>query len=72
MQRIFVAAVAAIAAAALVAVAAIATALVTAAPASSAPRCPRPAPLPGEFVGQIDNPYFPLKPGDDPHLQGQT
>jgi hypothetical protein len=63
MQRIVVAAVAAIAAAALVAVAVIAAALVTAAPASSAPRCPRPASLPGEFVAEIDNPYFPLKPG---------
>ena len=62
MNRIVVAAVAAVAAAALLAVAPIA-ALVTAAPALSAPRCPRPAPLPGEFVGQIDNPFFPLKPG---------
>jgi hypothetical protein len=52
-----------IAAAALLAVAAIGAALVIAAPASSAPSCPRPAPLPGEFVGLIDNPYFPLKPG---------
>jgi hypothetical protein len=63
MQRIVVAIAAAIAAAALVAVAAIAAALVTAAPALSAPACPRPAPLPREFVSEIDNPYFPLEPG---------
>jgi hypothetical protein len=63
MHRIVVGAVTAIAAAALLALAAIAAALVTAAPASSAPSCPRPASLPGEFVGQIDNAYFPLKPG---------
>jgi hypothetical protein len=45
------------------ALAAIAGALVLAAPALSAPSCPRPPRLPAEFVGQIDNPYLPLKPG---------
>ena len=44
-------------------VAAFAGALVLAAPALSAPSCPKPPSLPAEFVGQIDNPYLPLKPG---------
>jgi hypothetical protein len=71
MHRIVVAAVAAIAAAALVAVAAIAAALVTATPALSAPACPRPAPLPREFVSEIDNPYFPLEPGTTLSYRGK-
>lgn len=71
MHRIGVAAVAAIAAAALVAVAAIAASLVIAAPALSAPACPRPAALPAEFVGEIDNPYFPLKPGTTLNYRGK-
>jgi hypothetical protein len=29
----------------------------------SAPSCPKPPALPATFVGQIDNPYLPLKPG---------
>jgi hypothetical protein len=45
------------------AVAAFAGALVLAAPAFSAPSCPKPPLLPEAFVGQIDNPYLPLKPG---------
>jgi hypothetical protein len=44
------------------AVAAVAPALVRAG-ATSAPSCPRPPNLPAAFVRQIDNPYFPLKPG---------
>jgi hypothetical protein len=48
---------------AVAAVAALATALTFAAPALSAPSCPKPPSLAAEFVGQIDNPYLPLKPG---------
>jgi hypothetical protein len=49
---------------ALGAVAVIAAALVFAVPASAASTsCPKPPPLPEEFVGQIDNPYLPLTPG---------
>ena len=44
------------------AVAAIAGALALAAPALSAPSCPKPPALPETFVGQVDNPYLPLKP----------
>jgi hypothetical protein len=61
-HRIVVAAVSVIATA-VVTVAAIAAALVHAAPASSAPSCPRPSALPRDFVGEVNNPYYPLKPG---------
>jgi hypothetical protein len=68
MHRIVVAAMAAIATT-VVAVAAIAAAV--AAPPSSAPSCPRPATLPTSFVGVIDNPYFPLKPGTTLSYRGK-
>jgi hypothetical protein len=68
MHRIVVAAMAAIATT-VVAVAAIAAAV--AAPPSSAPSCPRPAALPTSFVGVIDNPYFPLKPGTTLSYRGK-
>jgi hypothetical protein len=45
------------------AVAATAATLMLAAPALSAPSCPKPPSLPASFVGQVDNPYFPLKSG---------
>jgi hypothetical protein len=47
----------------LVAVSAFATALALSGPARSAPSCPKPPKLPGEFVGQVTNRYFPLQPG---------
>jgi hypothetical protein len=68
MHRIVVAAMAAIATT-VVAVAAIAAAV--AAPPSNAPSCPRPAALPTSFVGVIDNPYFPLKPGTTLSYRGK-
>jgi hypothetical protein len=50
---------------ALAAVTAIVTAVVCVAPAKSgsARTCPRPPALPRTFVGQVDNTYFPLRPG---------
>jgi hypothetical protein len=68
MHRLRLAAVTALAVAA--AAAAIAAALI-AAPAASAPTCPRPPKLPAAFVGQIDNPYFPLKPGTTLQYRGK-
>jgi hypothetical protein len=56
---------------AVTAVAALATALVLAAPALSAPSCPKPPALPGAFVRQIDNPYFPLTPGTTLSYRGK-
>ena len=47
----------------LVAACAFATALTVSGPARSAPLCPKPPKLPGEFVGQVTNSYFPLQPG---------
>ena len=47
----------------LVAACAFATALAVSGPARSAPSCPKPPKLPGEFVGQVTNSYFPLQPG---------
>src|SRR5262245_26245559 len=38
-------------------------AVVSIAAASSAPSCPKPPSLPGQFVGQVNNPYLPLTPG---------
>jgi hypothetical protein len=68
MHRIVVATTAAIAAA-LVAVAV--AALVQAGPASSAASCPKPPALPRAFVGQIDNPYLPLRPGTTLNYRGK-
>lgn len=60
MHRIFVACVTAAAAA-----------LVLAAPALSAPSCPKPPTLPETFVGLVDNPYLPLKPGTTLSYKGK-
>jgi hypothetical protein len=67
MHRTVVAAVVAIA----TTVAVIAAVIVHAAPPSSAPSCPRPTALPSTFVGEIDNPYFPLKPGTTLSYRGK-
>jgi hypothetical protein len=68
MHRMIVAAVAAIAVAA---VAASAAALVLVGPAAGAASCPRPSKLPAEFVGRVDNPYFPLTPGTTLNYRGK-
>jgi hypothetical protein len=69
-QRIGVAIVGAIAMT-VVGMAAITAALVHAASAASAPSCPRPSALPGDFVGEVNNPYFPLKPGTTLNYRGK-
>jgi hypothetical protein len=46
-----------------IAVAAFAAVLALSGPARSAPSCPKPPKLPGEFVDQVTNRYFPLQPG---------
>jgi hypothetical protein len=68
MYRMLFAVAAAIAVAAL---AAIAAALDLAAPALGASTCPKPPRLPGAFVGQVDNPYLPLKPGTTLRYKGK-
>jgi hypothetical protein len=56
----------------LVAACAFATALVVSGPARSAPSCPKPPKLPGEFVGQVTNRYFPLQPGTTLTYKGKV
>jgi hypothetical protein len=53
-------------------VVAIVATLVLAAPAMSAPSCPKPPALPGDFVGQVDNPYMPLIPGTTLGYRGKV
>ena len=48
------------------------TALALSGPAQSAPSCPKPPKLPGEFVGQVTNSYFPLQPGTTLTYKGKV